>query len=248
MKLLRGAKPTSPERIAAATPHKMGAENAPVQFMRIPKGPLSMWGNDQFGDCVTAEEFFAKAYDGVDMGYHKAVTWARNHWSLNGAGLWEIMTLMQTDGIYQGDSQYNDGPFRYVDFTDAPVLQNAIFNGPVKIGVAANQIENVVQAFGNGNGWVMTGFVEDTNLDHCTSLCGYGPCSFLASQLGTTLPAGLAANTPGYAMFTWSSIGIIDVPSMLAITGEAWLRTPTTVTKPNPVARTASRVTRGKRP
>ena len=30
-------------------------------------------------------------------------------------------------------------------------------------------------------------------------------------------------------MFTWNTIGIIDVPSMLAITHEAWLRNPTTV-------------------
>ena len=32
-----------------------------------------------------------------------------------------------------------------------------------------------------------------------------------------------------YAMFTWGSIGIIDVVSLVAITHEAWLRTPTTV-------------------
>jgi hypothetical protein len=30
-------------------------------------------------------------------------------------------------------------------------------------------------------------------------------------------------------MFTWDSIGVIDQPSMLAITHEAWLRQPTTV-------------------
>lgn len=32
-------------------------------------------------------------------------------------------------------------------------------------------------------------------------------------------------------MFTWNSIGIADVPSMLAVTQEAWLRQPTTVAK-----------------
>jgi hypothetical protein len=36
---------------------------------------------------------------------------------------------------------------------------------------------------------------------------------------------------PGYGMFTWDSIGIIDVPSLIAVTHEAWLRQPTTVTK-----------------
>ena len=38
-----------------------------------------------------------------------------------------------------------------------------------------------------------------------------------------------AATKPGYALFTWDSIGIIDVPSMIAITSEAWFRQPTTV-------------------
>ena len=106
-------------RHSGAAPH-VERVTAPAQFIRIPKFPLSMWGNDMFGDCVTAEECFAKACDGIDLGYHKAVIWARNHWSLNGAGLWEVMTLMQTDGIYNGDFLYIDGPFKYVDFTDAP--------------------------------------------------------------------------------------------------------------------------------
>lgn len=35
-------------------------------------------------------------------------------------------------------------------------------------------------------------------------------------------------------MFTWDSIGIIDVPSMTAVTFEAWLRQPTTVTQQLP--------------
>jgi hypothetical protein len=39
-----------------------------------------------------------------------------------------------------------------------------------------------------------------------------------------------ADNTaPAYALFSWDSIGIIDVPSLVAICGEAWLRNPTTV-------------------
>ena len=33
---------------------------APAQFAYVPK-QLSMWGNDQYGDCVSAEEAFAKA-------------------------------------------------------------------------------------------------------------------------------------------------------------------------------------------
>ncbi|HXM01791.1 MAG TPA: hypothetical protein VN939_04260 [Chthoniobacterales bacterium] len=48
----------------------------------------------------------------------------------------------------------------------------------------------------------------------------------------TTVPANVDGTKPGYALFTWDSIGIIDVPSLLAITQEAWLRTPTTTILP----------------
>ncbi len=230
--LFRGAKPTAKYRIDAAAPH-LAAKPAPPQFLRLPK--LDMWGNQIFGDCVSAEEAFAKSCDGIFIPQHKVVTWARNHWALNGAGIWEIMTLMRTDGFYQGPTQYNDGPFKYVNFTNVAILRNAIAQGPVKIGVAANQLENVIQTYGVGkNGWIATGFTPDGNLDHCTSLCGYGTFAWLTSQLGGSKPK-IAAATPCYAMFTWSSVGIIDAPSLLAICGEAWLRTPTTIEKPNPV-------------
>ena len=46
------------------------------------------------------------------------------------------------------------------------------------------------------------------------------------------MPANVDGTKLGYAMFTWDSIGIIDQPSMVAKTEEAWLRTPTTVIKP----------------
>ena len=40
------------------------------------------------------------------------------------------------------------------------------------------------------------------------------------------MPAGLC-----YAMFTQGSIGIIDRQSLMNITGEAWVRSPTTIVK-----------------
>jgi len=54
---------------------------------------------------------------------------------------------------------------------------------------------------------------------------------WLAQQLQAKVPAGVDGTKQGYAMFTWDSIGIIDQPSMLAITHEAWLRNPTTIVK-----------------
>jgi hypothetical protein len=75
-------------------------------------------------------------------------------------------------------------------------------------------------------------FHPDNNWDHCVSLCGYGTIDWLAQQLQVNVPAGVDGSAPGYGTFTWNTIGIMDVPSMLAITYDAWLRNPTTVTKP----------------
>ena len=79
------------------------------------------------------------------------------------------------------------------------------------------------------SGWFATGLTKDTNEDHCVSLCGYGTIAWLAAQLGVSVPDGIDGTQQGLGLFTWDSIGIIDWPSMLAITGEAWLRNPVTV-------------------
>ena len=66
-------------------------------------------------------------------------------------------------------------------------------------------------------------------------LCGYGTAAELraaiAAEYGVTVtfPPGFSGSTPCYALFTWNTVGIIDVPSLLAITGEAWVRKPTTI-------------------
>ena len=131
---------------------------------------------------------------------------------------------------------YDDGAHFSVNWTNSATLRSAIAEGPVKLGIAADQLESTWAAAGGGqaggeSGWFATGYQKDTNEDHCVTLCGYGSMSWLAQQLGVPVPAGVDGTQPGYAMFTWDSIGIIDVPSMIAITQEAWLRRPTTVTR-----------------
>ena len=147
---------------------------------------------------------------------------------LNGTNLVDVLDAMINDGFKQGGHTYDDGPHVAVDWTNAALLQNAIAHGPVKIGVAANQLDKVISDPPK-NGWFATGFQQDTNEDHCVSLCGYGTTKWLAQQLKFRVPTGVNSAKPGYAMFTWGSIGIIDVASLLAVTQEAWLRTPTTV-------------------
>jgi len=228
--VLRGAAPSPRSRLAAAMPHLIVGPTPP-QLLYDPT-KLSFWGNNQYGDCVTAEEAFAKAchVPEILISDQEVEDWAKQHNVLNGATLVEVLDWMVAKGFVQGGHTYDDGPFNAVNWTNAATLQNAIAHGPVKIGIAANQLETVWQNHPK-NGWFATGFKQDNAQDHCVSLCGYGTFAWLASQLKVQVPHGINGATPGYGMFTWDTIGIIDNPSMVAITAEAWLRNPTTVVK-----------------
>ena len=135
---------------------------------------------------------------------------------------------MQNGGFPDGWYTDDDGPYYSVNWTNAAILQSAIAQGPVKLGVAADQLDTAWAGGGTRQaanpGGSQRDFTAETNEDHCVSLCGYGSISWLAQQLGVQVPAGIDGTNPGYAMFTWDSVGIIDVPSMIAITQEAWLR------------------------
>jgi hypothetical protein len=232
----RGAIPTSRSTLAAAAAYAP-LIGAPPNLIMIP-AQISFWGNYNYGDCVTAEEAFAKACNNPEIfiSENEVIAWATAHGVLNGAYLPPVMTTMQTDGFTGQGVIYDDGPYFSVNWTDAPTLQSAISQGPVKIGVAGDQLDTTWWAAGGSqaggkSGWFATGYHADSNEDHCVTLCGYGSLSWLAQQLHAQVPAGVDGTQPGYALFTWDSIGIIDVPSMIAITHEAWLRQPTTVTK-----------------
>jgi hypothetical protein len=230
----RGALPAPRHVLAASTPFAPKIA-APLNFITIP-AQLSIWGNDVHGDCVTAEEAFAKACNSPEIFIPEAevIGWAKDHNYLEGAYLTDVMKTMQNDGFDDSGYNYDDGGYASVDWTNAAHLQSAIALGPVKLGVAADQLEKAYGTTGGRSGWFATGFHSDSNEDHCVSLCGYGTIAWLASQLKVAVPAGVDGTKPGYAMFTWNSIGIIDVPSMVAMTQEAWLRQPTTKTILNP--------------
>jgi|SRR5690348_1738848 len=227
-KLLRGAFPSPRHRLAAAMPHAIAGPTPPHILYKPAK--LSFWLNNQFGDCVTAEEAFAKAchHSEIFISDAEVKKWAEHNKVLNGANLVEVLDWMMTKGFHQGGRTYDDGPHSTVDWTSTAILQNAIAHGPVKIGVAADQLQAAVPNPPT-NGWFATGFRQDDKEDHCVSLCGYGSFSWLAGQLGVHVPPGTDGTTPGYGLFTWDSIGIIDHPSMVNITQEAWLRNPVTV-------------------
>jgi hypothetical protein len=107
----------------------------------------------------------------------------------------------------------------------------------VKIGIATTNIFSSPQRQvvpGTG-GWTIYGLQADQHENHCASLFGYGKLAELVAmferhgikvRLPHDMPLGLC-----YAMFAWGSIGIIDQQSLINITGEAWVRTPTTIVK-----------------
>lgn len=227
----RGAIP-SPRYALAAAPPLLVTAAPPPNYTRIPK-TISSWGNRQYGDCVTAEEAFAKACENPEIFISDAevISWASEHNVIEGAHLTQVMKLMAVKGFSQDGKYYDDGGYFAVNWTAPNILQSAISKGPVKIGVAANQLETAWNTTGGNSGWFGTGFTADSAEDHCVSLCGYGTIAWLAQHLKVAIPGGLDGTTAGYALFTWGTIGIVDHPSMVAITHEAWLRQPTTVIK-----------------
>jgi len=111
---LRGARPTPHHKLMAAPRHR-AVVAPPPQFAVVPK-QLSVWGNDTYGDCVSAEEAFAKAVWSVSCGLPETfattaevVAFARQHGFLNGADLSEVMDAMKAAGMSIGGTAYKDG-------------------------------------------------------------------------------------------------------------------------------------------
>lgn len=226
--LLRGAIPTPIHRILAAAPFR--AVEAPVQFAIVP-AKLDVWGNSTYGDCVSAEEAFAKACYNPEIFIDASVViaWAKKHGYLNGAMLPDVMNSMQKDGFAVGSQQYNDGPYAGVNFGDETTLQAALAQGPVKIGIDASALPS---GAGNASGWYKTGGGNFRNTDHCVALSGYGPAGFLFDQLKVTIPSALSSSSFGYLLYTWATIGFVDHAWLMGTCTEAWLRSPTTMGVP----------------
>jgi hypothetical protein len=133
---------------------------------------------------------------------------------------------------------YLDGPFRLIDWMNAADLNEAIANiGPVKIGVASEGLSSIQHdgVTPGTSGWAVYGLPQSQPGDQCASLFGYAP---LAALVALFQQRGVDAKPPSgmpqglsYAMFIRGSIGIIDARSLMNITGEAWVRSPTTIVK-----------------
>jgi hypothetical protein len=236
----RGAIPSPRWALAAAMPHVPDPKiSVPSSFLMWPV-QMSLWNNSTYGDCVSAEEAFAKATAAPQTFIPEAtvVAWASAHGYLNGAMLTDVMTTMQTNGFPLNNKTYDDGPHNSVNWTDATILNSAIFShGPVKIGVGAEDFQTNAKGnvTPNTSGWAMYNYPKGQPEDHCVSLCGFGTLEALVGlfqkhNVTVDAPEGMPTGLC-YAMFTWNSIGIVDQQSMLNMTYEAWIRNPITVIK-----------------
>lgn len=226
---LTGARLSPRHHLLAAEPFRLPA-SVPIAAAWIPK-QLSQWGNNQYGDCVSAEEAFAKAcyQPEIFVPDQVVIEWARHRGYLNGADLSSVLDSMATDGFVISPQQYDDGKKQGVDYSSEPTLQAAIAAGPVKIAIASADLPS---GAGNQSGWYAVGAGRRAATDHCVSLCGYGPAQWLYSQLGVPLPSALQPTQGGYLLYTWATIGYVDHAWIMGTCEEAWLRVPTTVGVP----------------
>jgi hypothetical protein len=228
---LRGAIPSPRHKLLAATPHRV-LTAPPAQFGVVPK-QIDIWGNDQYGDCVSAQEAYSIAAWSTQCGLPESfvtgsdcIAWARKHGFLNGAMLPDVMDARKKDGMPAGGFSCLCGPYSGVDYSNETVLKDALTKGPVNIAIDANALPS---GAGNDNGWYATSGGNYPNTDHCVALTGYGPASYLYDLLGVQLPSGLPAATQGYLLFTWNTIGFVSHAWLMGTCTEAWVRTPTTV-------------------
>ncbi len=240
-KLPRGAKRTPAHKIAAAVKagtllvHTGKYQKASPPFVTRVPGTMSYLGNNQYGDCVTAESCFSMEAYSVGLGLpeivisdNTAIAWATSHGVRDGADLLQVIQMMQQDGITATDGKlYKAGTPATVDFSNEATLQSAIAIGPVSLGIDANGLPS---GAGSGSGWYMFGGSPDqfSNEDHDVDLCGYGTKEQLFGALNTPVPAG----APGgvlYLIYTWAGIGVTDHAGVMSMSGEAYVRTPTVV-------------------
>ena len=227
-----GEFPTPNHELSAAQPYRGGGA-APESFIAWPTA-IGFWGNEKVGSSTWAEEAFAKACaePKVFIPTDVVLLTSRQRSSSNFAA------FMQTHGFQIDRKAYLDGPFNSVNWTDTAALNGAIANvGPVKIGVASANLASGPQGqvTRGSSGWAIYDLPTGQPENHCASLCGYGPLMELVDLferhgVNVNLPPGMPTGLC-YAMFTWGSIGIVDQQSLMNITGEAWVRKPTTIVK-----------------
>ncbi len=224
-------------RTGKASVHK-ARNKIPASVAMVPK-TLSMLGNDQYGDCVTAESCAAiesySTYVGLPeivITDQAAIDFASAHGGLNGADLLTVIQQMEADGVKDSNGTLRKaGTPATVDYTNEATLRSAVALGPVSIAIGSGDLPS---GAGSENGWYALTSNGAAN-DHCVGLWGYGTAEELFKALGMPCPAECAGKT-GYLLYTWRTIGFVTHAWIVGTVQEAWVRNPTTVglTPPTP--------------
>jgi hypothetical protein len=227
-----GPFPRPNHELVAATPYR-AHDGAPASFLAWPI-EISSWATGDAGDSLWAEEAFAKACAEPQVFVADDVV----RRAARQCGSSNFAAFMYTHGFQMERRSYLSGPFHSVDWTSSAVLHGAIAtSGPVKIGVASADLgsSHPGRVTPGTSGWAVFGLSAGQPEDHCAGLCGYGTLGALVDLferhgVQVQVPSGMPTG-PCYAMFTSGSIGIIDRQSLMNITSEAWVRTPTTIVR-----------------
>jgi hypothetical protein len=169
-----GLLPSPRHVLAAAKPFYSPWAPPVSQFALVPK-QLDYWGNNQYGDCVSAEEAFRCACDNPEdfIPASVVIDWARKHGVLNGADLPDVLDKQARGGFTVGQNTYNAGGKQTVDYSNEATLRSALCMGPVKLGMDHAALPS---GAGNQQGWYALGTGRSyRSEDHCTALCGFGP-------------------------------------------------------------------------
>jgi hypothetical protein len=223
----------SPNQVLADAQRYRGAGSIPESYIAWPT-KIDFWGSETGSNSIWAEEAFAKACvePKVFIPTEVVLSASRECGSSNFAA------FMQARGFQMDHKAFLDGPFSLINWMNAAALNGAIANiGPVKIGVALGGLNSGPpgRVTPGASGWTIYGLPQGQPGGDCASLFGYGPLAALVDLfqrhgVHVNLPSG-APTGLSYAMFTSGSIGIIDRQSLVNITGEAWVRSPTTIVK-----------------
>ena len=221
-KMPRGAIPTPRSELAASEPYRpaAGAE------IFVPSGEFP---------TPNHELAAAQPYKGGGTAPESFIAWP------TGIGSWGNEKGSNSSWAEEAFAKACAEPKVFIP-TDVVLFTSrecgAIANvGPVKIGVASANLASGPQGQVTPGtiGWAIYGLPTGRPENHCASLCGYGPLAALVDLferhgVNVNLPSGMPTGLC-YAMFTWGSIGIVDRQSLMNITGEAWVRNPTTIVK-----------------
>lgn len=230
---MRGAIPTSRNRLAAARPFKR-MFTPPNEIVRL-ISKLNVWGNDSHGNCTGAEIPFARGAMAPNtyVDPNEVIAWCSRNNCLEGAMIEDVLNSEQEDPL-PGTPKILSGPHASVNYMSVDDMKAALAQETLKIGMDAGCLENA--GAGNSNGWAVVNAPKATNYDHCIPFLGYGTAGSVCDKWKVPVPSNISKDVEVVEAGTWGTVGMFDWQSVFNVLCEAWIRHPTNQTDtPTPI-------------